>query len=83
MIRTTITLPEDLYEQLRTTAFLEKKSLSELIRNKILRSQTKKLLKPGEGIKKMASRYTVKNFKPFNRKEFYDEIVRHKMSFGL
>lgn len=81
MIRTTITLPEDLYEELRQTAFYEKKTISELIRNKLRRSPKKKILKPGESIKKLMGKYTVKNFREVTREEIYDDIIKHKMSF--
>ncbi len=45
MIRTTITLPEELYEELRTAAFYQKKTISELIRNKLKRSAKKKTVR--------------------------------------
>lgn len=81
MIRTTITLPEDMYEELRTAAFLQKKTISELIRNKWQRTKKKKLLKPGEGIMSMSGKYHVKNFREVTREEIYDDIIKHKMSF--
>ncbi len=81
MIRTTITLPEDMYEELRTAAFYQKKTISELIRNKLKRSPKKKLLKLGESIKKIMGKYTVKNFREVTSEEIYDDIIKHKMSF--
>lgn len=81
MIRTTITLPEDLYEELRTAAFYQKKTISELIRNKLRRTPKKKILKPGEGIKSMSGKYHVKNFRKVTREKIYDDIIKHKMSF--
>lgn len=35
MIRTTITLPEELYEELRTAAYYQKKTISAIIRERI------------------------------------------------
>lgn len=72
MIRTTITLPEDLYEELRTAAFYQKKTISELIRYKLRRSPKKKILKPGENIKRILGKYTVKNFKEVSRDDVYN-----------
>lgn len=83
MIRTTITLPEELYEELRQTAFYQKKTISELIREKIKRSLKVKKIKPGEGIKALAGIHSVKNFREVTREEIYDDIIKHKMSFGF
>lgn len=44
MIRTTITLPEDFYEELRMQAFNEKKSLSKLLFEKASNKKRKKKL---------------------------------------
>lgn len=86
MIRTTITLPEDLYRQLKAAAFYKEMTFSELIRegaNSILKG--KKTIKTGGSIEELVGKYSIKGkmkWKDFNRQEFYDEIIRHKMSFG-
>lgn len=84
MIRTTITLPEELYEELRRAAFYEKKTVSAIIRERVVQTDKKKN-QPGRGIMALAGIVKSKkgkNFK-FDRKKFYDEIIKHKMSFGF
>ena len=85
MIRTTITLPEDLYEELRTTAFYQKKTISELIRERINSKPKKRITKPVNALESLiAVAKTSKGKKMYNfdRKKFYDDIIKHKLSFG-
>ena len=85
-VRTTITLPIDVYENLRREAFEKKKPISHLIRAKVVAKRGKtaglKKLKRGEGWLSMIGKYHVKNFREISREEIYDDIIKHKMSFG-
>lgn len=51
MIRTTISLPKDVYEELRFQAFTEKKSLSSLLVEKATQKKKRKTLSIDEQIK--------------------------------
>lgn len=81
LIRTTITLPADLYEQLRVASFYQRKPISQLIREgaeKILPQKEKVVnleLKNIEGKYKIAGKKG-----QFNRSQFYDQLSRKKMS---
>ncbi len=86
MIRTTITLPEDLYERLRNEAFFKKKAFSVIVRNKLTSMADKKPVKRGAGIRSLLKlgellKKTKYDYK-FNRVKLYDEIIKHKLSFG-
>lgn len=86
MIRTTITLPEDLYEKLRHEAFFKKKAFSVIIRNKLTSAADMKQVKRGASIEALIKlgkhlKKTKYDYK-FNRVKLYDEIIKHKLSFG-
>ena len=81
LIRTTITIPEDLYEQLRAASFYQKKSISALIREGVIKVIAYKKIPAGSGIRKLKGKYAIGGKKSeFNRKEFYEEIIKQKMS---
>ncbi|MBI4099817.1 hypothetical protein HY440_02315 [Candidatus Microgenomates bacterium] len=79
VVRTTITIPEDIYRQLRQEAQLLGTSFSGLITKKV---SGKNQVKPGSSLLNLAGKFSVKKFKVVSREEIYDEIDRHKMSFG-
>ena len=79
LVRTTITLPMDLYEQLRLQAFQQNTSFSGIIRKKInVGSKTK--IKGG--IMSLAGKYHLGG-KEFKREEFDDELIRYDVARGL
>lgn len=92
VIRTTITLPADLFEELRREAFEQKKPLSALVRHgaELVLKRKKSTVKPGDSIKHLiglADRHSkrsksfLKNYQ-FNRAKFYEEDLKHRMLVG-
>lgn len=82
LIRTTITIPADLYEQLRATSFYQKKPISVLVREGVAKIIAYKKVPAGTGIKRLIGKYAVSGAKgEFNRKDFYEKIIRKKMSY--
>ena len=81
-IRTTITLPENLYEQLRATAFHRRTNLSHLVREGVRHIVKTAKVKKGEGIMSLAGKYKVKKPINFTRKKFYGDLIRREMSIG-
>lgn len=82
LIRTTVTLPADLYEQLRTASFYQRKPISQLIREgaeKIL-SPKKNII--GTALKKIEGKYRIAGKKgEFNRGQFYEKLIEKKMAY--
>ena len=77
MVRTTITLPSELLERLRTAAFHQKKTLSDLIREGAGKVVDYKKSTPGSAIAKLVVKYSVRGKKgSFSRKDFYDQLIR-------
>ena len=83
VVRTTISLPVDLYEELRLEAFQRKTSVSHVVATKIKKTKPAKKLKPGESLTRLIGKYHVKNFREITREELYDDIIKHKMSAGF
>ncbi|KKS43670.1 MAG: hypothetical protein UV05_C0025G0012 [candidate division CPR1 bacterium GW2011_GWA2_42_17] len=88
LVRTTITLPADLYEQLRQQAFYRDSTISQLVREGIrfnLEEKVKKT-KVGQGVsalKKLGRFAKGRGDYHFDRAKFYDEALKRKMSFGF
>lgn len=85
MIRTTITLPEDLYEELRRAAFYQKKTISAIIRERINGKPKKEKQKSKSALEALIGLAELSKGKKtykFNRKKFYGDIIKHKLSFG-
>ena len=61
MIRTTITLPEDIYIDLKHTAIDENKSVSDLIAERVLLKPVKETIKSKKSLLSMAGSVKVKN----------------------
>lgn len=81
LIRTTITLPEELYESLKAEAFFQKKTMSSLVQEGISQVISYKKLQAGEGLRKLMGKYAVKGKKgEFVRSRFYDRLIRKEMS---
>ena len=81
LIRTTITLPVDLYEQLRAASFYQRKPISQLIREGAERILLQKKNVVGVTLKKIEGKYKVVGSKgQFNRDQYYDKLIRKKMS---
>lgn len=78
VVRATVSLPADIYGQLRQEAQLLGTSFSGLVARKV---SGKKQSNPGFSLLNLAGRFSVKKFKVVSREEIYDDIVRHKMSF--
>lgn len=82
LIRTSITLPADLYEQLRTTSFYQKKPISQLIREGAEKVLRKRKTSTRTVLKKIEGKYAVTGKKgEFGRGQFYDKFIRKKMSY--
>lgn len=77
-MRTTVTLPVDLYESLRLQAFQQKTSFSGILREKLAGSKTKK---PGKGIMGLAGKYDLAG-REFDRKEFYGKAALRDLALG-
>ena len=84
-VRTTITLPIDLYQKIQTAAFFQKKSVSGLLTDGARCVLDIKDVKPGDGIKGLinaADKYgKVRKPYTFNRKKLYDEDLKHRGIF--
>ena len=81
LIRTTITLPADLYEQLRTASFYQRKPISQLIREGAEKILPQKKNVVNLTLKKIEGKYIITGKKgQFNRSQFYDKLNREKMS---
>ena len=80
-IRTTITLPTDLYEKLRTLSFYQRKPISQLIREGAKKILPEDKASQPTSLKKIEGKYSFFGKKgQFNRSHFYDELIRKKMS---
>ncbi len=81
LVRTTITIPVELYEQLRVASFYQRKPISQLIREgaeKILPQKEKVV---NLELKSIEGKYNITGKKgQFERAQFYDELSREKMS---
>ncbi|MDO8515381.1 MAG: hypothetical protein Q7S14_02685 [bacterium] len=85
LVRTTISFPDDLYDLLRFTALRQKRSVSDLVNESIQGTLKSQKVLPGEGIDKflsLSAKLKIKKIYNFNRGEFYDKQLKHKMSFG-
>ncbi|OGG17675.1 hypothetical protein A2721_03155 [Candidatus Gottesmanbacteria bacterium RIFCSPHIGHO2_01_FULL_47_48] len=83
-VRTTITLPTDLYEELRKEAFLKRSSVSHVVATRIKKPQLgKKAKKFGFSLDNIIGKYHVKKWREITKKELYDDIAKHKMSLGF
>jgi hypothetical protein len=78
LVRTTITLPSDLYESLRLQAFQQNTSFSGILKKKL--GKTTQKTKKGDFIS-LAGSYNLKG-REFNRKEFYDKLALRDMALG-
>ena len=78
LVRTTITLPQDLYETLRLEAFQQRTSFSGILKKKLGSkvSTTKK-----SGLMSLAGKYNLKG-NEFSRKDFYDKLAFRDMALG-
>lgn len=79
LVRTTITLPNDLYESLRLQAFQQKMSFSGIVKKKLGDRVIKK--KTG-GLLSLAGKYNFGKINPPKREEIYDSYLRNKMFAG-
>lgn len=82
LIRTTIVLPAELYEQLRAASFYQRKPISQLIREGAEKILPQKKNTISITLKKIEGKYTIAGKKgEFNRPRFYDKLIRKKMSY--
>ncbi len=77
--RTTITIPTDLYEQLRLEAYQRKTSVSGIIQQKLAGDVRKG--KVATSLMQLAGTYRLKG-KVFDRKGFYDNVAFRDMALG-
>ena len=77
LVRTTVTLPSDLYESLRLQAFQQNTSFSGIVQKKL----GGKNQKPG-GLLSLAGKYNFGKKNPPKREEIYDSYFRRKVSAG-
>lgn len=81
IVRTTITLPEDLYERLKTAAYHRKKTLSDLVREGVSQVVSFTQVKEGAGIRNLIGKYSAKGEKgQFKRRDFYGQLIKKEMS---
>lgn len=79
-VRTTITLPEDLLEQLRAAAYTRRTNLSALIREGVSRVVGYNPEKTGMSLKTLKGKYHVQGKRgQFSRREFYAEYLQKNM----
>ena len=80
LIRTTITIPSDLFQRLKTAAFYHDKTISDLIREGV-RKMVDNKNSAGSGFSNLIGKYSIGGKKGiFSRKNLYGEIIRKKMS---
>lgn len=79
LVRTTITLPGDLYESLRLQAFQQSTSFSGIVKKKL--SSVGDNVQTG-GFMKFAGKYHL-GTKKYTREEIYDELIRKDMARGF
>lgn len=84
MIRTTITFPEDIYQQLKIMAVMEKKTLSDVVTNLARQTKTdinqKKKLKKNKDILNVLGGFHIGISHTYNnRDELYENHTKHKM----
>lgn len=93
LVRTTVTLPADLYERLREQAFYQRTTFSALIRegcSQNLERKGKKAMSNASAftdLGRLVGSLSLKGKKgvkwqDFDRAKFYDEALKRKMSFG-
>jgi len=83
IIRTTIVIPQDLYEQLRLMAFSQRTTISRLVREGISKVVARKKAASGGGVKSLLGKYEVGGKAGiFERRKFYEKLIEKKMSFG-
>ena len=81
LIRTTITLPVDLYEKLRAASFYQRKPISQLIREGAEKILPQKSKKASMTLKDIEGKYRITGKKgEFNRFQYYDKLIRKKVS---
>ncbi|MGB9883674.1 MAG: hypothetical protein ACPLRN_04165 [Microgenomates group bacterium] len=81
LVRTTITLPKDLYEQLRTAAFTQRTTISRLVRRGISKVVGRRKPVPKGGVKSLMGKYAIAGEAGmFDRRKFYEKIIQKKMS---
>ncbi|MCL4390111.1 hypothetical protein M1345_01830 [Patescibacteria group bacterium] len=77
LVRTTITMPQDLYETLRLEAFQQRTSFSGIVQKKLggTRPKASKLMD-------LAGKYNLGGKNPPSREELYDSYLRRKVPVG-
>lgn len=80
LVRTTITLPSDLYEDLRLQAFRQKTSFSGILKKKLM--GTPKVVNSRKKFLSFSGKYKLGTRK-FTREEIYDELIKRDMARGL
>ncbi len=79
LVRTTITLPAELYEQLRAASFYQRKPISQLMREGAEKILPQKKSATVMMLKKIEGKYTISGKKgQFDRPPFYDKLNREK-----
>lgn len=80
LVRTTVTLPSDLYERLRLQAFRKGTSFSGIVKEKL--TDTSGKIRSQKTFLSFAGKYKL-GAKKFTREEIYEKLVKRDMARGL
>lgn len=80
VVRTTVTLPVDLYEKLRLQAFRQSTSFSGIVKQRLM--DTAKVASRQRNFLSFSGKYKL-GTKKFTREEIYDELIKRDMARGL
>lgn len=74
-------MPAELYERLKTAAYHQKKTLSDLVREGVGQVVSFTQVKEGMGVRSLIGKYSIKGKKgQFKRADFYDKLIKKEMS---
>lgn len=79
-VRTTITLPSDLYERLRLQAFQQSTSFSGIVKQKL--TDSPRVANSQRSFLSFSGKYKL-GAKKFAREEIYDELIKRDMARGF
>lgn len=80
VVRTTITLPADLYERLRLQAFQQSTSFSGIVKRQLM--DTPRAANSRRNFLSFSGKYKL-GTKKVTREEIYDELIKRDMARGL
>jgi len=80
MVRTTVTMPQALLNDIKHEAVEQKKTVSKIIVDKLTRAK-KTLDIPVQNPLEMLGKYKLGIKSKFRREDMYEEYLKHKVSF--